>query len=119
MSYRTVVSGTRLGRRDAEYWFEWIVKEYGEPVLWIAGGAKGVDTQCEDWCNDTNRSFQKFEADWETFGKKAGSIRNGVMVEFAVEVPNSRLLALPVPTSIGTYNCVKQAQKAKLKVDVK
>lgn len=123
MTWRQLVTGTRLGRADSELWFNWVVHTYGEPVLWVAGGADGVDTQCREWCRRTNRAFQEFTLDsddWKTFGEfRAGSIRNGVMVEFVSELPEGKCLGLPVPTSKGTYNCIKQALRAKLKVDVK
>lgn len=123
MTWRQLVTGARVGRLDSEHWFEWIVSEYGEPLIWIAGGADGVDTQCRKWCERTRRPFQEFplsEDDWKMFGRdRAGSIRNGVMVEFVNEIPEGRCLGLPAPTSRGTYNCIKQAFRAKLKVDVK
>lgn len=47
----------------------------------ISGGAKGVDTIAREWAIVRDYNFEEFLAEWDTYGKKAGYIRNKEMVE--------------------------------------
>ncbi len=116
MTYRLLVSGTRFGREDAEKWFQYVVDTYGEPELWIFRDAKGVDTQCKEFCERTNRQFHQFEADWDTL---SGNHINTIMAEFTAEVPNSKCLALPHYKGVGTQDCIRKAKKYKLELIVR
>lgn len=116
MTYRLLVTGTRFGRHDAVIWFQYMVDIYGEPVLWIFRDAAGVDTQCKNWCERTERKFHQFPNDWDTL---SGNHINTVMAEFTAEVSNSRCLALPYYLGSGTQDCIKKAKKCKLKVEIR
>lgn len=52
-------------------------------VLLLSGGCPfGADVICEDYARDVcGWQIERFEADWERYGKKAGYIRNAHMVE--------------------------------------
>lgn len=45
-------------------------------TLVISGAAKGADSLGEKWANENNIETLIFPADWNTYGKRAGFIRN-------------------------------------------
>jgi hypothetical protein len=47
----------------------------------IHGGARGADTLAGRWAWAKGIPVEVFVADWDRYGKKAGSIRNGEMLE--------------------------------------
>lgn len=49
----------------------------------ISGGAKGVDTLGESYACLRNLKLTRVLPDWEQYGKKAGMIRNKIMVDMA------------------------------------
>jgi len=42
----------------------------------ISGTAKGADQLGEDWAKSQNLSIERYPADWEKYGKRAGYLRN-------------------------------------------
>lgn len=46
----------------------------------IEGGAKGADLLAKRWARLNNIEVKTFEADWDTYGKRAGFIRNTKML---------------------------------------
>lgn len=73
----------------------------------VSGTAKGVDTMGETWAQARGLRISRFPADWNTFGKRAGHIRNAEMQKFA-----EALVAFWDGSSPGTYDMIKQMQKA-------
>ena len=49
----------------------------------VSGCARGADKLGEQFANEFNLSIQKFPANWEKYGKKAGFIRNEEMAKYA------------------------------------
>lgn len=49
--------------------------------LLIAGGARGADKHAQDWAIDRKISHMVLYADWSTFNKAAGAIRNRRMID--------------------------------------
>lgn len=49
----------------------------------VHGKAKGVDTIAGKWVKYNKIKVTEFPADWDTFGKKAGFLRNKQMAEYA------------------------------------
>lgn len=49
----------------------------------VSGGAKGVDTSAQRFAEWWEKPFKCFPADWDTYGKSAGHIRNKQMAEYA------------------------------------
>lgn len=47
----------------------------------VNGGANGADEISTRWAKENNIYLDIFEADWKTFGKAAGPIRNRLMFE--------------------------------------
>jgi hypothetical protein len=48
----------------------------------VSGGAKGVDKLGERFAKENNIPIKQFLPDWNTYGKKAGIIRNVQMVDY-------------------------------------
>jgi len=79
----------------------------------ISGGARGVDTMARIYCEEKNIDFQEFPADWDTFGKGAGPIRNKKMAQVG-----THLLAFWDLQSRGTKHMIETARNLDLEVFV-
>lgn len=83
----------------------------------IVGGAPGVDTFVAQEARKRDLNVHEVPALWDELGKKkAGPIRNSLMVEllqvFARFGYKTIVLAFPDDNSIGTKDCIKKAKKA-------
>lgn len=81
------------------------------PALIIEGGAKGADRLARRYAIASKTPWKTYDADWTTYGKLAGGIRNGQMLK---DWPDAVVLAFP--GNIGTANCVRQAKTRKMTV---
>lgn len=79
----------------------------------VSGGAKGADSLGERWAKERGIPIQRFDADWDAFGKRAGHIRNGEMAAYA-----EALVAFPLADSRGTQNMISEATQAGLLVHI-
>lgn len=72
------------GGRDYVYWRELSMhldRYLSKRPTIIQGGAKGADYLAKVWAVYHNLRHFEEPADWKTFGRSAGSIRNAVMLE--------------------------------------
>lgn len=76
----------------------------------ISGGAKGVDSIAIDFAKYYSLPYQIFPADWNTYGKSAGPIRNTEMAK------NAQVLIAFYNGSKGTTNMINTAKKNGLKI---
>lgn len=111
-----VVTGTRRGRPDVEDRLDAWVAQHGYPSRIVIGDAAGVDFQARRWAIERGVTWSVHVADWKGRGRLAGPERNQRMVDAAG--PGAHLLALPDWQSVGTYDCIARARKAKLHVQV-
>jgi len=87
-----------------------------EDVVFISGMAKGADQipfelgDLDEW-----GGVEKYPADWDKYGKKAGPIRNQQMLD---EGKPDLVLAFPTEKSRGTYDMIRRAEKAGIPVYV-
>ena len=77
------------------------------PVL-VHGDANGADTLAAHAARALGWIVEAYPADWKQHGKKAGPIRNALMVSLGADV----CLAFPLPGSIGTWDCIRKAVDA-------
>jgi len=77
----------------------------------ISGKAKGADTLGERFAKEFNLNLLEFPADWNKWGKQAGSKRNREMAKHA-----THLIAFWDGTSKGTKNMIEIANEFELKV---
>ena len=75
----------------------------------VNGGASGADSLSTLWAKKNNIPFYEIKANWEFYGKKAGPIRNKLMLDTHPDIE----LIVVFSGGKGTQNMVIQAQKAK------
>ncbi len=80
---RVIVAGTRGYDDRVEFhnvMCAYIKRFEGTPILFISGAATtGADDLIIRWCKKYGYPCLKMPADWDTFGKGAGFVRNGEM----------------------------------------
>ena len=79
----------------------------------VSGTAKGADKLGELYAHEHGHQIKRFPADWGSFGKKAGYIRNEEMAEYA-----DALIAFWNGESKGTKHMIDIANNNELKVRV-
>lgn len=85
----------------------------------VSGGARGADRLGEELARNYGMKLTMFPADWSSFGKRAGVIRNQQMADYASETGHvGYLLAFWDGTSRGTRNMIDLANKRGLDVTV-
>lgn len=84
-----------------------------ENVSLISGTAKGADRLGERYAREHGYKVEKFPADWQAFGNRAGVIRNRKMAEYA-----DGLIAFWNNESRGTKNMIKEANLEELMIVV-
>ena len=82
-----------------------------EGVTIISGAARGADTHASDWAVTNWCELEEYPADWKTYGKKAGYLRNQQMLDEGK--PN---LVVAFPGGKGTKMMVDIAKKAGVEV---
>jgi len=87
-------------------------KKYGQEIEVVSGmAATGADALGVSFATRNNLTLHKYPADWSTYGKAAGHIRNAQMADHA-----DVLLALWDGESPGTKNMIDTARKKGLEV---
>lgn len=81
---------------------------YSDITEIIHGAARGADTLGGRYGSENKLPVTAFPADWNTYGKRAGHLRNTRMLK---EGPNM-VVAFRGPNSRGTQNMIDQARKA-------
>jgi len=81
----------------------------------IVGGCRGADQLAEEEAYKLGNTIILIRADWATYGRAAGPIRNGWMLD---EEPDLVLAFHPnLAESKGTADCVRQARKRGIPVE--
>mgnify|MGYP001577032477 CR=1 FL=1 len=112
MSKVVLVTGSRDWRDSA---LIARVLEMLAPDLLVEGGARGADRIASVWAQGKGVKTVRVVAHWDEYGKKAGAIRNSAMLDL---YPKADVVAFPLPSSIGTYDCIRKAVKRGHKVMV-
>jgi SLOG family YspA-like protein len=81
-------------------------------VLIIHGGARGADQMAHDIAHDFGFAECSVPAFWASEGRSAGPIRNQAMVDMKPDI----CLAFPCQQSKGTWDCMRRAEAAGIKV---
>lgn len=63
---------------------DYLLQNYKDIVI-VSGGAKGADTLAKKYAKERKYKYIEFPADWNTYGKSAGYIRNEQMHKFLFE----------------------------------
>lgn len=89
--------------------------DYFEPSTIIHGGAKGADIIAAEFGKRAGMNVIEVPAEWDKHGKKAGMIRNRLMLD---EYKPHMVLAFPMPNSIGTIGCINEAIKRQITIHI-
>lgn len=81
----------------------------GAPFAIIHGGARGADTLCGAWGRARGIPVACIDANWDFYGKKAGSLRNQWMLEFFLPT-----YAVGFPGGPGTRDMRLRLDNAKV-----
>lgn len=87
-----------------------------DEIVFITGMAKGADQipfelgDLDEW-----GGVEKYPADWEKYGRKAGPIRNQQMID---EGKPDLVIAFPTEKSTGTWDMIRRAKKHNIEVAV-
>ena len=76
----------------------------------VHGGARGADTLAGLVAKRLKLGVEVYQADWKTYGKAAGAIRNQQMLESGVDA------VLAFPGGKGTADMVRRARKVGVEV---
>jgi hypothetical protein len=109
---RTIIAGSRSILRMSIVEFAVIASEI-IPTVVLSGTAGGVDKLGESWAHRLNIPVERYPADWNTFGKRAGFVRNEIMADNA-----DALIAIHDGYSKGTRHMIDIARKKNLRVFV-
>ena len=77
----------------------------------IHGGAAGADRLAEDWGRDEGLPVIRVDANWDRYGRSAGPIRNGWMLDLCQ--PDA---VVAFPGGSGTADMVARARAAAVEV---
>lgn len=85
---KVAVVGSRIDQSDTRYpavrnMVMSMVESIPYPCTIISGGARGVDSFAEEGAKAVAQKFICFPADWDTYGKRAGYMRNERIVDAA------------------------------------
>ena len=107
---RTIIAGSRSILRMSIVEFAVIASEI-IPTVVLSGTAAGIDKLGESWARQNNIPIERYPADWDTFGKRAGYVRNEIMADHA-----EALIAIHDGYSKGTRHMIDLARKRNLRV---
>ena len=77
----------------------------------VSGNARGVDRLGEQWALEHRVPVTKFPAEWDTYGKSAGMVRNAEMATYA-----DAAVILWDGVSVGTSHMVEIAYQHGIEV---
>lgn len=90
-----------------------LCNKQGENIQIVCGKARGADTLGERYARERGYSANYFPANWNTYGKRAGYVRNVEMAQAA-----DALVAFWDGQSRGTAHMIKTAREYGLLVRV-
>lgn len=85
-----------------------VIKDYilslPKDTVVISGGAKGVDSYAEQYAKEAGLRCEIYPADWDTYGKSAGMLRNTEMI-----IKADKVVAFWDGESRGTKDSINKA----------
>lgn len=91
------------------------IAELPEGTVVIHGAALGPDTIAGNFAKNTMLlDVEEYPADWETYGKRAGIIRNLAMLDTEPDL----VIAFWDGKSKGTGHTIREAQKRGIPVEI-
>lgn len=91
-----------------------LIAGFGENAIeFVSGTCRGADRLGERYAKEKGFPVKRFPANWGTYGKRAGVLRNAQMADYA-----DTLIAFWDGMSRGTKNMISEAGRKHLKVFV-
>lgn len=87
-----------------------VLRRLPRDAMLIHGCARGADQLANAVWTGWDGSVERYPADWERFGKKAGVLRNQEMLDSGAD------LVIAFPGGKGTADMVRRAKAAKVRV---
>ena len=92
------------------------LKEFVEEVAWpieevVSGGCRGVDQLGEQWADENGLPSKVMHADWVSYGREAGELRNRDMAHYA-----DALILLWDGKSPGASCMLRESAKAGIEI---
>ena len=109
---RTIIAGSR-SFCDYDLFCDKMGRLAFVPSVVLSGCARGVDGLGETWATENNIQIERYPAEWELHGRRAGFIRNSEMADRA-----DALIAIWDMRSRGTANMIFEAARRGLLVIV-
>ena len=108
--YLAVVGGRTVDDKDfVEEQIDRVLENIKpDKVVIVSGGAKGVDTIARQIAEERGYEIVEIIPDWETYGKKAGPMKNKEIVDLA-----DMVLAIPSKESRGTIHTINYARSKR------
>jgi hypothetical protein len=91
--------------------FETLDKFCDENSVIVSGGARGVDSIAENYADSRGLKKVIMPADWNTYGKRAGYVRNEEMHRYIAKYTNRACIAFWDGISKGTAHNFDLAKK--------
>lgn len=118
MKYNIIIAGSRnftdyeMVKKSLKKFL--MSKETSDKPNIICGMARGADMLGYRLAKEFNLPLKEFPADWNTYGKRAGYIRNEQMAKYAHDNGNGILFAFWDGKSRGTKLMIELAKKYNL-----
>jgi len=109
----TVIAGSRKLKLP-EYVRDAVIESGFDITEVRVGDAIGIDDVAYAWAYERDIPVSVYKADWETYGKRAGYLRNLQMAE-----GSDALIAIWDGKSLGTMHMINIAKKKGMRLYVK
>ena len=97
-----------------EKMLDYVIFQISRPVVIIQGGARGADSLAKKYAQIHSISSLEFPADWKSYGKRAGYLRNKEMVDFIKQFSYRGMICFWDDFSRGTYQNFELAEEARI-----
>lgn len=125
----TIICGSRnvLDSREVVQAMQQAMKAWGESITEVvSGGASGPDTIAATLAKAHKIPLKIFPAPWNSndpltgrpYGRRAGIIRNGQMLDYIKTRPNPGVIAIWDGKSRGTQHMITAANNAGVRVHI-
>ncbi len=118
MTKRIVVAGTRSYNNydEAKAYIDFCISEIRKEftLVFLSGECRGADLLGERYARENGFAIERYPADWETYGRAAGPMRNEQMAQAADYV-----ICFWDGRSRGTKSMIEYAKKHGKPVKVK
>lgn len=114
---RIIVCGSRFVTEDNAVYdvVDRAIEEVGGRIIFVHGNSAGADRVVASYAQELGYTTEEHEANWRSFGRRAGPLRNAEMVDLGADL----CLAFPMGTLASTpaaADCVLRAEQRSIPV---